>query len=145
MIALAGRFGLMISLDPSWDDELIRRNSDCFEICAGIDLLLPNVEEGKALTGENTDEAILRSLRERFSLAVLKRGEQGAMIHCESTCVPAEAIRVNVVDTTGAGDAFNAGFLHSWLDTSDLGKSLTAGIEAGGLSVQSAGAPPRAS
>lgn len=145
VIALARRFGLTISLDPSWDDELIRRDSDFFEICAGIDLLLPNVEEGKALTGESTDEAILRSLRERFPLVVLKRGEHGAIASCGSACVSAEAIRVNVVDTTGAGDAFNAGFLHSWLGTSDLGKSLVAGIEAGGLSVQSAGgAPPRA-
>jgi sugar/nucleoside kinase (ribokinase family) len=146
VIALARRFGLTISLDPSWDDELIRRDSDFFEICAGIDLLLPNVEEGKALTGESTDEAILRSLRERFPLVVLKRGEHGAMVSRGSTFVSAEAIRVNVVDTTGAGDAFNAGFLHSWLGTADLGKSLAAGIEAGGLSVQSAGgAPPRTS
>jgi sugar/nucleoside kinase (ribokinase family) len=146
VIALARSFGLTISLDPSWDDELIRRSSDFFEICAGIDLLLPNVEEGKALTGESADEAILQSLRERFSVVVLKCGERGAMASYGSTCVSAEALRVNVVDTTGAGDAFNAGFLHSWLSTSDLGKSLAAGIEAGGLSVQSAGgAPPRIS
>ncbi|MBM1175266.1 carbohydrate kinase family protein [Microvirga arabica] len=144
VIALARRFGLTISLDPSWDDELIRRGSDFFEICAGIDLLLPNVEEGKALTGESADEAILGSLRERFPLVVLKRGEHGAVASYGSTSVSAEALRVNVVDTTGAGDAFNAGFLHSWLSTSDLERSLAAGIEAGGLSVQSAGGvPPR--
>jgi sugar/nucleoside kinase (ribokinase family) len=144
VIALARSFGLTISLDPSWDDELIRRDSDFFEICAGIDLLLPNLEEGKALTGESADEAILQSLRERFPLVVLKCGERGAVASCGSARVSAEALRVSVVDTTGAGDAFNAGFLHSWLGTSDLGRSLAAGIEAGGLSVQSAGgAPPR--
>jgi sugar/nucleoside kinase (ribokinase family) len=142
VIDLARRFGLTISLDPSWDDELIRRDSDFFEICAGIDLLLPNVEEGKALTGESADDAILRSLRERFPLVVLKRGEHGAIASCGSTHVSAEAIRVNVVDTTGAGDAFNAGFLHSWLGSSDLERSLAAGIEAGSLSVQSAGGAP---
>ncbi len=142
VIALARSFGLTISLDPSWDDELIRRDSDFFEICEGIDLLFPNVEEGKALTGESEDDAILRSLRERFPLVVLKRGEHGAMASCGSTHVFAEAIRVNVVDTTGAGDAFNAGFLHSWLGTSDLERSLAAGIEAGSLSVQSAGGAP---
>jgi len=146
VIALARSFGLTISLDPSWDDELIRRDSDFFEICEGIDLLLPNVEEGKALTGESADDAILESLRERFPLVVLKRGERGAVASCGSICVSAEAPRVNVVDTTGAGDAFNAGFLHSWLSTSDLESSLAAGIKAGGLSVQSAGgAPPRMS
>jgi sugar/nucleoside kinase (ribokinase family) len=61
-----------------------------------------------------------------------------------TACVSAEALPANVVDTTGAGDAFNAGFLHSWLGTSDIEKSLADGIKAGALSVQSAGgAPPR--
>jgi len=142
VIALARSFGLTISLDPSWDDELIRRDSDFFEICAGIDLLFPNLEEGKALTGESKDEAILQSLRERFPLVVLKRGERGAVASYGSTCASAEALRVNVVDTTGAGDAFNAGFLHAWLDTSDLERSLAAGIEAGGLAVQAPGGAP---
>ena len=60
----------------------------------------------------------------------------------ESTYAAAEARSVAVVDTTGAGDAFNAGFLHSWLSTSNLEASLAAGIEAGSLSVQSAGGAP---
>nr|WP_160885928.1 sugar kinase [Microvirga makkahensis] len=142
VIAFARSLGLTVSLDPSWDDQLIRRDADLFEICAGVDIFLPNVEEGKALTGESSAEAILRSLRERFPLVVLKRGEHGAMASDGSTCLSAEARPVKVVDTTGAGDAFNAGFLHSWLRTSDLGRSLAAGIEAGALSVQSAGGAP---
>jgi sugar/nucleoside kinase (ribokinase family) len=146
VISIARNYGLTVSLDPSWDDELIRQDSGFFDICAGVDVFLPNVEEGKALTGESSPEAILRSLQDRFPLVVLKRGEHGAMAARGSTHVSAEAIPVNVVDTTGAGDAFNAGFLHSWLRTSDLERSLTAGIEAGALSVQSAGgAPPRPS
>ncbi len=144
VIALARSLGLTVSLDPSWDDHLIRRDGDFFDICAGVDVFLPNVEEGKALTGESSAAEILRSLRERFPLVVLKRGECGAMASWGASCASAEAIPVNVVDTTGAGDAFNAGFLHSWLRTSDLEGSLAAGIESGALSVQSAGgAPPR--
>jgi sugar/nucleoside kinase (ribokinase family) len=146
VIAIARSFGLTISLDPSWDDQLIRQDTDFFEICAGIDVFFPNIEEGQALTGESSAEVILRSLQERFPLVVLKRGERGAMASYESNSVSVEALPVNVVDTTGAGDAFNAGFLHSWLRTSDLERSLAAGIEAGALSVQSAGgAPPRLS
>jgi len=144
VIAIARSFGLTISLDPSWDDQLIRRDTDFFEICAGIDVFFPNAEEGQALTGESSAEAILRRLQERFPLVVLKCGERGAMASYGSNCVSVEALPVNVVDTTGAGDAFNAGFLHSWLRTLDLERSLAAGIEAGALSVQSAGgAPPR--
>ncbi|WP_457089036.1 carbohydrate kinase family protein [Microvirga sp. P5_D2] len=142
VIAMARNFGLTVSLDPSWDDRLIRQGTDFFEICAGIDVFLPNVEEGKALTGESSVEAILGSLKERFSVVVLKRGEHGAIASCGSTCVSAAALPVNVVDTTGAGDAFNAGFLHAWLETLNLQKGLEAGIEAGALSVQSAGGVP---
>jgi hypothetical protein len=146
VIDMARRLGLTISLDPSWDDDLIRQDTNFFEICAGIDIFLPNLEEGKALTGENSDETILRSLREHFPLVVLKRGEHGAMASAGSIQAAAAALSVDVVDTTGAGDAFNAGFLHSWLRTSDLQRSLAAGIEAGTLSIQSAGgAPPRLS
>jgi sugar/nucleoside kinase (ribokinase family) len=142
VIAMARRFGLTISLDPSWDDELIRRHADFFETCTGVDVFFPNNEEGKALTGESSDEAILRRLQERFPLVVLKRGDCGAMALSGSACVSADALPVDVVDTTGAGDAFNAGFLHTWLGTSDLERSLSAGIEAGARSVQSAGGAP---
>lgn len=125
---------------------MIRQDTNFFEICSGIDIFLPNLEEEKALTGENSDETILRSLREHFPLVVLKRGEHGAMASAGSIQVTAAALSVDVVDTTGAGDAFNAGFLHSWLRTSNLQRSLAAGIEAGTLSIQSAGgAPPRLS
>jgi sugar/nucleoside kinase (ribokinase family) len=146
VIAMARSFGLTISLDPSWDDQLIRQDADFFDICRGVDIFLPNVEEGKALTGESSAEAIIRSLRERFPLVALKRGEHGAIALYGPAHASVEALPVKVVDTTGAGDAFNAGFLHSWLRTSDLERSLAAGIEAGALSVQSAGgAPPRLS
>jgi sugar/nucleoside kinase (ribokinase family) len=142
LIAKARHFGLTISLDPSWDDDLIRQDPDFFKTCAGIDVFLPNVEEGKALTGESADEAILRRLQERFPLVVLKRGERGAMALSGSACISADALPVDVVDTTGAGDAFNAGFLHTWLGTRDLTQSLSAGIEAGARSIQSAGGAP---
>ncbi|SCZ06326.1 carbohydrate kinase family protein [Microvirga guangxiensis] len=142
VVAIAKDRGLTVSLDPSWDDQLIRRDSGFFETCSGVDLFLPNVEEGKALTGETSEEAILRHLQAHFPLVVLKRGEHGAMASHASTFISAEALPVDVIDTTGAGDAFNAGFLHSWLTTPDLERSLVAGIEAGARSVQSAGGAP---
>ncbi|WP_243371898.1 carbohydrate kinase family protein [Microvirga solisilvae] len=142
VIAMAHGHGLTVSLDPSWDDQLIRRDAAFFTMCAGVDIFLPNVEEGQALTGEHSDEAILKSLEEHFPLVVLKRGERGATASNKAARIAVDALPVNVVDTTGAGDAFNAGFLHSWLSTRDLQASLKAGIEAGALSVQSTGGAP---
>jgi sugar/nucleoside kinase (ribokinase family) len=144
VIVMAKGCGLTVSLDPSWDDELIRQDAGFFEACAGVDIFLPNVEEGEALTGEKSAEAILHHLQKHFPLVVLKRGEHGAIASRGTTRVSAEALPVNVVDTTGAGDAFNAGFLHAWLGNSDIESSLAGGIKAAALSVQSAGgAPPR--
>lgn len=144
VIAMAKSWGLTVSLDPSWDDQLIRHDTGFFETCAGVDIFLPNAEEGEALTGEKSPEAILSHLQKHFPLVALKRGRHGALASWRSTPISAEALPVAVMDTTGAGDAFNAGFLHSWLGTSDIQRSLAGGIKAGALSVQSAGgAPPR--
>ncbi|WP_114943072.1 carbohydrate kinase family protein [Microvirga calopogonii] len=145
VIAMAKERGLTVSLDPSWDDQLIRQDVGFFETCAGVDVFLPNVEEGEALTGETSTDAILSVLQKHFPLVVLKRGEHGAVARQGSTRVSAEALPVTVIDTTGAGDAFNAGFLHSWLGTAEVEGSLEAGIKAGALSVQSPGGAPRRS
>ncbi|MBL0406563.1 sugar kinase [Microvirga aerilata] len=142
VVAMARDQGLTVSLDPSWDDHLIRTDSGFFEACRGIDVFLPNLEEGQALTGERSLEGVLSVLREHFPLVVLKLGDQGA-VAAGSERLSANALAVDVVDTTGAGDAFNAGFLHAWLQTCDLRESLESGIKSGALSVQSAGGAPR--
>ncbi len=142
VVALARQHGLTVSLDPSWDDRLIRQDSGFFKTCAGVDVFFPNLEEGEALTGESSPESILDRLTLHFPLVVLKLGDQGAMASTGSTLHSAQAPAVDVVDTTGAGDAFNAGFLHQWLQTEDLAKSMAAGIRTGALSVQSAGGAP---
>ena len=143
VIALARDRGLTVSLDPSWDDDLIRQDAGFFETCRGVDVFLPNLEEGEALTGQDSADGILRRLREHFPLVALKLGRNGAAASGGSILLSADALAVEVVDTTGAGDAFNAGFLHSWLATDDLGASLAAGIEAGARSVQTIGGAPR--
>ncbi|MBM6594391.1 carbohydrate kinase family protein [Microvirga pudoricolor] len=146
LVALAHAHGLTVSLDPSWDDELIRTGSGFFEACRGIDVFLPNLEEGEALTGERGHAPVLEALQEAFPLTVLKLGAAGARAALGSARHAAAAPAVPVLDTTGAGDAFNAGFLHAWLQTRDIGQGLASGIRSGSLSVQSVGgAPPRRS
>jgi sugar/nucleoside kinase (ribokinase family) len=142
VISMARDRGLTISLDPSWDDQLIRQDGALFETCKGIDVFFPNLEEARALTGEDDSRAILSKLGQSFPLVVLKCGEHGAFAHDGSGSASAEALPVDVVDTTGAGDAFNAGFLHAWLKGHDLRESLGAGIESGARSVQSVGGAP---
>lgn len=138
LVARAKARGLTVSLDPSWDAALIYDNG-LLQACTGIDLFLPNLEEAEAITGSADAETALRALSETFPQVALKGGAQGAWTMSDGAVlhVPAEA--VPVVDTTGAGDAFNAGFINAWLEGKPAGPRLAAGIRAGSLAVQSPG------
>lgn len=130
--------GLTVSLDPSWDDALIR-DPMFFERAAGVDIFLPNMEEAEALTGEADPEAALAVLRRHFPIVALKRGGEGAILAAGSETIQLQSPTVSVVDTTGAGDAFNAGFIHAWLNGVDTSAALAAAIDAGTRSVQASG------
>jgi sugar/nucleoside kinase (ribokinase family) len=127
-IGAAKRHGLTVSLDPSWDDTLIREPK-FLEHAAGADIFLPNLEEAEALTGLADPAAALGQLASEFPIVALKCGGEGAL--------PSRL--VEVIDTTGAGDAFNAGFLHCWLNGATLADCLAAAIDAGTRSVQALG------
>jgi len=130
--------GLTVSLDPSWDETLIR-DPGLIGSCRGIDVFLPNLEEAFAIANTHDPERALDLLSDHFPLVVLKKGPDGAILADGEKRYSLTAPRVEVVDTTGAGDAFNAGFIHSWLAAKDLRTCLEAAIAAGSLSVQAAG------
>ena len=110
-----------------------------FERAAGVDIFLPNMEEAAALTGETEAEAALRVLQRHFPIVALKRGGEGAILAADGRTIHLPSPRVEVIDTTGAGDAFNAGFLHAWLAGMGFEACLAAAIEAGTSSVQASG------
>jgi sugar/nucleoside kinase (ribokinase family) len=130
--------GLTVSLDPSWDDELIR-DPMFFERTAGTDIFMPNMEEAHALTGADEPEAALAILARHFPVVALKCGADGALLFMDDAIISRPSPRVNVVDTTGAGDAFNAGFLDAWLDGANAEECLSTAIGAGSRSVQASG------
>lgn len=138
LVRLAKDRGLSVSLDPSWDAALIYDKS-LLQACTGVDLFLPNLEEAEAITGSASPEQAMLMLSATFPHVALKGGAQGAWSMSDGVILHAEAEAVPVVDTTGAGDAFNAGFLHAWLDGKPHLACLTAGIQSGSLAVQSAG------
>ena len=121
--------GMTISLDCGWDDNVDRSVSD---LIAAVDVFLPNQEEARRLDrlGIGTDVA---------PLTVIKRGADGALAIRGTQRAEVSGIRVNVVDSTGAGDAFNAGFLDRWLDGAPLDACLAAGNACGAAAVQATG------
>lgn len=138
LIAHTKQLGLTVSLDPSWDDTLIH-NPDLISQCAGVDLFLPNLEEALAITGQDNAAAALEILSQHFPVVAIKLGADGAILAVDRQHYSRAAPLVQVHDTTGAGDAFNAGFIHAWLDDLPPSACLEAAVAAGSLSVQAIG------
>jgi sugar/nucleoside kinase (ribokinase family) len=113
------------------------------EILQQIDLLILNEEESLFLTGMHSYESALKKLAELVETVVIKLGSQGAVALSRGGDVKSSpAVNVTVVDTTGAGDAFAAGFIPCWLKTGDLLNSLQAGNQLAAKSVTIIGGRP---
>ena len=138
LVSRAKARGLTVSLDPSWDETLIYE-ADLLERCSGVDIFLPNMEEATAITRENDPVAAVEMLAEAFPVVALKAGGDGAWLKSRGQVLHRRAEAVPVVDTTGAGDAFNAGFIDAWLSGENEQACLAAGIHYGSLAVQAAG------
>lgn len=143
LITDARHHGLTISLDPSWDDALIR-SPDLVARCNGVDVFLPNASEARAIARCDDLDAAGQHLARYFALVVIKDGGAGARLFqgTENLTLPAAPCPA-VLDTTGAGDAFNAGFLAAWLAGKTPARAIAEGIACGTLSVQSVGGAGR--
>jgi sugar/nucleoside kinase (ribokinase family) len=95
---------------------------------AELDYLLPNDEQALGLTGEDELEAACLALVDRgVGCVVATRGGDGALIVDADGAVAVPAFEVDVIDTTGCGDAFSAGFLRGLA----LGRDRRAAVELG--------------
>lgn len=104
-----------------------------------VDIFAPNHEEALALTGQASVEAALARLAELVPLAIIKLGAAGAVARRGDELAHATGIPVAVVDTTGAGDCFNAGFLYGYLRGMALEECLRRGNICGGLATTTRG------
>lgn len=138
--------GVAISIDPASTAFLEEIGADRFLAwTGGAALCFPNAEEAAALTGTNDPERQRQRLSEHYRLTVIKRGTAGAEAF-DGAMLVREGLPSRtpaVVDTTGAGDAFLAGFVATWLEGGStaacLARAVAAGIEA---ITQIGGRPP---
>ena len=98
-----------------------------------------NEHEARLYTGEQTIEASLPHWRRRKAITIIKIGEEGAIWVAPEKDLHVVAPKVNVVDTTGAGDSFNAGFLVAWLQGQSPEQCLKMGNKIGAASTRVAG------
>lgn len=128
--------GWTTSVDPQAANHIPSVGAETFlSWVAGVDLLLPNDAELGALGGV---EAVLDSVE----TVVVTHGRHGASWYSSSARVTAPALQVHETDSTGAGDAFNAGLLAAWLTGGDPLTSLQAGVLAGSAAAAHLGARP---
>ena len=131
--------GLTTSLDPGFDPSE-RWEPDLLELLRDVDVFFPNEVELRALSRCDDPEEAVRRLQSGSTKVIAKLGAEGAMaIDGDGRVVRVPAPRVEVVDTTGAGDSFDAGFLHAWLGGAALADSLRLGVACGALSTRGLG------
>lgn len=131
--------GASTSLDPNWDPTE-RWDGGLREALERTDVFLPNATEATQIAGGDDLEAAARRLAETAGLVVVKDGANGALVARGEELVRRPAFHVDdVVDTTGAGDAFDAGFLASWLAGDGLERALDVANACGALSTRAIG------
>ncbi|MEV7850588.1 sugar kinase [Streptomyces sp. NPDC088183] len=141
----ARRRGIPVSVDPASAGFLAELGVDRFlAVVEGVDLLLPNSDEARLLTGlpEPADAAAKLSLH--ADRVVVTLGEGGALLATAGAVtrrVPAVHVR-GAVDSTGAGDAFTGGFLAAYLAGADDASATAAGCRAGAEAVTTVGGRP---
>jgi sugar/nucleoside kinase (ribokinase family) len=134
--------GMKLAMDGNTPDEEHVSKSRAHAVFRQLDMLLPNATEAREITGEQDLEAAIRALAKLCPLIVVKDGPGGAY-GCENDgeIVHVPALPLTPLDTTGAGDCFNAGFLRAWLDGKSLVECLRWGNAVGGLSTLGLGGP----
>jgi sugar/nucleoside kinase (ribokinase family) len=131
--------GTTTSIDVGWQEGWLADPASIAAL-AHVDWFLPNDHEAERLTGESNPHRMLAWFRQRgVPGAVVKLGPRGSAASIQGECVTAPSIPVTPVDTTGAGDCFNAGFLYGVLRGMPLNKCLRFGNVCGALSTQAAG------
>ena len=130
--------GLTTSLDTNDDPEGIWAD-DVKSVLKSVDIFLPNEREACKLTGTNDVQDALEALSQLVPIAVIKCGPEGVIAKRGKNHFHAPAIAVQPVDTVGAGDSFNAGFLHKFILRCNLEECLEYGNAVAALSTTRAG------
>ena len=107
-----------------------------------VDLLVPNLDEARLLVGATGPFVDFDALTRMYPHVVVTLGSMGAAYVAGDTREQVAAPRVQVIDTTGAGDAFTAGFLSSWVSGRDPRAALQGGIGSASRCIQQRGARP---
>jgi sugar/nucleoside kinase (ribokinase family) len=104
------------------------------ELLSLVDVLLPNEDEAKRMTRTNDLNEAIELLARQVPIVAVKCGSRGSIVRAGAKRYVAPPLQVEPVDTIGAGDSFNAGFLKAYLQGLQLDECAAAGNESAALS-----------
>ncbi len=143
LLAEAGKRAIPFAVDPASYSFLREVGADRFlDWIRGARFFFPNADEAEVLSGTADPDAQLTFLARAFPVVAIKRGAEGAVAAEGGHRWSARAPQVEVVDTSGAGDAFLGGFLGTWLRGAGTEAALKRGVAVGSASVTTLGARP---
>lgn len=142
LFARAASAGLTISLDPGFDPEQ-QWKDDLLDTLRDVDIFLPNEQELQAITGCDELREALMAVQNGRTRTIVKRGRQGCSSLHEGQWLDVAAYAIDAIDSTGAGDSFDAGFLHAWLREMPWLDCMRWGSACGSLSTRGIGGTTR--
>jgi sugar/nucleoside kinase (ribokinase family) len=136
IFADARQQGLTTSLDTNWDP---LNQWDVGDLLNHTDLFLPNQVEAQQITKQPDLQGALDKLADIVPTLAIKMGAKGGLARQGQAVLQLPPPPVNIVDTVGAGDSFDAGFLYGYLNHWPLERSLRLALACGSLSTRAAG------
>jgi len=138
LFARAKKLGLTTSLDTNWDPSE-KWDEGIYRVLEYTDVFLPNDDEAIRIAHADSLEDAVERLGNMVKVLAVKKGSEGATVHAEGKTYSDSGFNVEAVETTGAGDSFNAGFLHKYLQGASWDECLQFGNACGALAVTAIG------
>ena len=130
--------GLSTSLDPD-SDSTNTWSDNIFQVLDYVDIFLPNEREALKIIKCDDILLALEILARRINMVAIKRGRDGVIVQSLQQRLGAKAFEIEVIDTTGAGDSFNAGFIYQYLNKAGIEECMIWGNACAALSTTKAG------
>ncbi len=130
--------GASTSVDPNWDPAE-DWDGGLLGLLPEVNVFLPNSAEARLIAGVEDIDVACAGLAAKGPVVAVKFGQGGGLVFVGEDVIREEAVPIEVVDTTGAGDGFDAGFLAGWLQGWGVERSLKLAVACGSLSTRAAG------
>lgn len=135
----AKNVGLTTSLDVQWDPSE-KWDLDLEKVLPLVDVFIPNEIELQKLTGQSNLNLAIKQLQNKSKFTVIKCGDKGSILYYDNKeIVKPSFLNENVVDTIGAGDSFNAGYIYKFVKGETAEKCQEFGNLVGAVSTTKSG------